>query len=446
MIKTNKIPTILGIIILLVGTFAGVFFLNMTQVFRIGADALATPKNIRIGNITDTSATISWSTDKETAAFITWGDSASNIQKIENETANNQKFFNHTIDITGLKANTPYFFKINSDGTSYDNGNIPWQFTTGAALAVNQASMPVSGSVMTTSGQPSSHAIVYLTVGGYLMSTLTSSSGNFVFQLGSVRKPDLQSYLTVDPAQTLLEISVVGGPGETASANIFPQSARPIPTIVFGQVYDFRNLTANGDGQSPNADLNLPNNATVSSKFNVATTSGTPAPTSVILESLTEGEVITSTQPQFFGKGPSGESITITVHSQDPVTQTVQIPKTGSWSWSVPTNLAPGAHTITVSWVDSTGITRLLTRDFVVQAGELPSFQASGSAATPTASATPIASGAATPKPTLTPKPTATATAKPVPVTGDLTPTLLLFMMGIAVSVFSFAIWKLAEN
>ena len=445
MIKTNKIPTILGIIVLLVGTFAGVFFLNMNQVFRIGADTLSTPKNIRMANITDTSATISWSTDKETAAFIVWGAAANNIQKTENETVDNQKFFNHTIDITGLKPNTPYFFKINSDGTEYDNGNIPWQFTTGATLDVNQNSMPISGSVMTSSGQPSSRAIVYMTVGGYLMSTLTSSSGNFVFQLGSARSTDLQSYATVDPAATLLEVSAVGGPGETVSANIFPQSARPIPTMVFGQVYDFRSQPPNGDGQSPNANPNLPENSNTSSKFKVSTSSGTPAPTSVILESLTEGETVTSNQPQFFGKGPGGENITITVHSQDPITQTVQIPKTGSWSWSVPNTLEPGAHTITVSWIDATGITRQLTRDFVVQAGELPSFQASGSA-TPTGSPIPTTSGTATPKPTLTPKPTATETAQPVPVTGDLTPTLLLFMMGIAVSIFSFSVWKLAEK
>ncbi len=440
--KINKIPTILGIVILLVGTFAGVFFLNMNQVFQIGADTEATPQDIRTSNISDSSATISWSTAKETADFILWGDSANNTTKIEKETENDQKFFNHSINLTGLKPNTTYFFKINADGTSYDNKSIPWQFTTGAQLAINQNSMPVSGSVITASGKPSSRALVYMTIGGYLMSTLTSDSGNFVFQLSSVRTPDLQRYLVVDAAQTLLEISVVGGPGETASAKIFPQSASPIPPIVFGHVEDFRSLAPSKDGQTPDANLNLPANSTSESKFKVASSSGSTAPTSVILESLTNGETVATDKPQFFGKGPGGEEITITVRSENPITETITIPKSGSWSWSVPTNLAPGAHTVTVSWIDANGITRQLTRNFVVSASELPAFEASSSGTL----ATPAASGAATPKPTLTPKPTASATAEPVPVTGDLTPTLLLSIMGLAVTLFSFAIWKLAEN
>jgi hypothetical protein len=152
---------------------------------------------------------------------------------------------------------------------------------------------------------------------------------------------------------------------------------------------------------------------------------------------LSEGETITSQQPQFFGKGPGGESIVITVHSQNPISATVQIPNTGSWSYSVPSSLEPGKHTVTISWVDASGITRLLTRDFVVQAGEVPAFTASRSGV---ATATPIA--------TLLPSPTASAspTVMPVPVTGDLTPTIILFVMGISVIAFSFIAWKIAEN
>ncbi len=437
--KINKIPTILGIIILLVGTFAGVFFLNMRTTFRIGADVASTPKDVRIGNITDNSVTVSWSTDKETTDFLTWGTSSTAISKVEKESESDQKFFNHSINLTGLKADTAYFFKINSDGTDYDNNNVPWQFTTGDELAIKTNLSPISGSVLTASGKPGDHALVYITINGYLISTLTSSAGNFVFQLAGVRTPDLKSYQEISESQTLLSISAQGGPGEIVTDSIFPQSSRPIPPLIFGQTYDHRNLPPNGDGQSPDVNLNLPANSTTESKFNVATGSSSTTSNSVILESLTDGEVVTSDKPQFFGKGPGGEEITITVHSEDPISETVVIPNSGSWSWSVPTNLAPGAHTITISWIDAKGITRNLTRNFEVQASELPAFVASSSA-------TPTASGAATPKPTATAKPTASATAQPVPVTGDLTPTLLLSIMGIAVTLFSFAIWKTAEN
>lgn len=450
--KENKIPTILGIIILLAGTFLGVFYLNMTQVFKIGASPETSPKDIRVSNISDNSATISWITDGETTDFLNWGAGQNSINKIEKEDSGNTKYFVHNITLTGLNPSTNYFYKINSNGTSYDSGGIPWQFSTGPNIGINSSSFPISGSVITTSGQPSKRTLVYLNVSGYLASTLTSDTGNFVLQLASIRSTDLTSYLQIDPKSTLLEVSAQSGSDGVSSAKIFPQSANPIPAMVLGQVYDLRNQPPNSDGQNPGADLQLPEAATPESKFNTESSTSSAKPTSVILENITEGETVTSTQPQFFGKGPGGENITITVHSETPVTDTVKIPSSGSWSWTPPAGLDPGAHTITISWIDIGGITRNLTRNFVVQAGEVPAFTASQSGSTPTPSSTPVisasptASGTATPKATITPKPTASASGQPVPITGELTPTLILSIMGIAILIFSFAVWRLAEN
>lgn len=455
MIKRNRIPTILGIIVLLAGTFAGVFFLNMNQVFRIGASVGTEPKNVRVSNVSDNSATISWTTDVQTSDFLLWGDSQGSTNTIENETAGGDKYFTHSISISGLKANTSYFYKINSEGILYDNNGVPWQLTTGSPLGQNSVAMVISGSVINSSGQPTARAIVYTTVQGYTASTLTSATGNFVFQLGSIRTADFTKYAQIDPAQTLLDISVDDGPDGVSSAQIFPQSANPVPPIVLGKVYDLRNLQTSAGGQGPSADLNLPQNSDQQSKFNVDTSSGSDSkkPTSVILESLSEGETVTSTKPEFFGKGPGGETIAITVHSDQDVSGTVKIPTNGSWSWSVPSGLTPGAHSITITWKDTSGITRSLTRNFVVQASELPAFEATPSqtlaplispTATPNVTATPKAT--ATPKPSATPIPTATGSTEPVPVTGSLTPTLLLSIMGIVVLAFSLYIWKESTN
>lgn len=73
MIKKNKIPTILGIVLLLAGVFAGVFFLNVRQIFNLGATATNQPKNVRVSNIGDVGATLSWTTDVKTSDFISWG-------------------------------------------------------------------------------------------------------------------------------------------------------------------------------------------------------------------------------------------------------------------------------------------------------------------------------------------------------------------------------------
>ena len=434
--KKNTIPTILGILFLAVGTIAGTFLLNSRQIFRLGASGDAAPKDVRVSNIDDTGFTVSWVTDKEVSGHVLWGAAQSGVTNTQKEGAEDIKSFTHNVTVSGLVADKNYYYKINSDGYTFDNNAIPWQVATGTAIGTGGSQGLISGSILTATGTPVEKAIVYMNVEGYLASTVSSSTGNFVFQLGSVRTQDIGSYQNVNPAQTLIEISVQAGQGGVASAQMYSQSGNPAPPIVIGQIQDFRNLPASVNGQSPDVNLNLPADATRESKFNVPTDLSAPAATTVILENIDNGEIVSSTKPEFMGKGPEGTTISITVESENPISEVVNVPKSGSWNWSPPTDLAPGNHKITLSWKDASGITRSLTRNFVIQAAEIPAFEAtpSQSLATPTATAT------------ATPKATATASAEPIPVTGSLTPTFVLSIMGIAVMIFSFFIWKMAEN
>ncbi len=453
MIKKYKIPTIVGMLLLFGGVFAGVVLLKNNQIFRIGASVTATPKDVRISNISDSSATITWLTEDLTTGFIIYGDSQ-NVNTSANESLDDAKYTTHSVTITGLAPDTNYYFKINSEATVFDNNGVPWQFTTGKNLGAKQSSIPISGALISASGEPVGRAIIYIIVNGYTLSTLTSESGNFVLQLGAARSPDLSAYAQIEPAKTLLEVSAITGTGESATAKIFPQSADPIPTLVLGQDRDFRSLPPSSDGLNPNVDLSLPEGASSESKFNVSGEKALPS-TNVTLESITEGETVTSNKPEFFGGGPTGEKITITIHSEAEITGTTTISPNGSWKWSPPTNLSAGAHSVTISWIDTAGITRTLTRNFVVQAGELPAFEA-----TPTA--TPIKTKTPTPKPTATtgtspsatptatktrtPRPTGTLTPETLPESGSLTPTILLFMMGIGILAFSFYTWKVSRD
>jgi len=431
MIKKIKIPTILGIFILIGGVFAGIFLLKNNQVFKIGASATITPKDVRISNVSDSSTTISWVTGEPTTGFVSYGTSE-NVGSIANESENNQKYYTHSITITGLSANSIYYFKIISNGTVIENNGVPWQFTTGKTLALNSTSIPVSGSVITASGQPSKRALIYITVGGYIVSSQTSDNGTFVLQLGSVRTPDLSSYAQIDSTETLLEISAITETGESATTKIFPQSANPIPALIVGQDQDFRNLQPVGDSRNPNADLSIPEKTIPQSKFDV---SGNPitAIETVTLENLNEGEIVTSDRPQFFGDGPTGEEIIITVHSDTEIVGQATVSSNGSWKWSPPENLSEGAHAVTISWIDTLGITRTLTRNFIVQAGELPAFVASPSVR-PSASPTPSIRPSNTPTPTIDPE--------TLPETGTKTPSILFFLTGFAIIVFSFYVWR----
>lgn len=427
-------------IILVAGTFFGVFLLNSKQFFRLGASSDVTPKDVRVSNVDEGGFTISWTTDKATSGFLVWGESASGTDKVQKEDIQDSKFFTHSITLSGLKPGTTYYYKINSDSVSFDNNGVAWQAATGPAIGANKNSQIISGVVSNAAGLPAQKALVYANIGGYLLSTTTSASGNFVIQLGGARTQDLGSFLDINPSQTLIQISVQSPPDQPASAQIYPQSANPMPPLILGKTSDFRSLPANASGGSPGAELNLPANASGESKFNVPSNLNTPAPTTVILDNLTDGETVSTTKPQFMGKGPSGTALTIEIHSQDVITQNVSVGSTGNWSFTPSSDLSAGNHTITVLWKDAAGITRSLTRTFVVQAAEIPAFTASqsGSTTLPTPTSTPI----------LSPTPTSTisATLAPVPVTGSLTPTILLSIMGVAVSAFSFFLWKMSEG
>ncbi|MFI5240804.1 MAG: fibronectin type III domain-containing protein, partial [Microgenomates group bacterium] len=223
-IKRNKLPTLLGLVILVAATFLGVFLLNGQQIFRLGASGESSPKDIRTSNITDTSLTISWSTDKAVSGFINWGTSSSSVTNIEKE--NDEKSFTHSVTVNGLAPEKIVYFKINSDGSVYDKKGIPWQISTGATLGINKSSILLSGSIIVATGEPVRKALVYANVGGYLFSTLTSDTGNYVFQLANTRTQDLSNYLTINESQTLVEIFVQAPPNGVSSAQIVPQSGK----------------------------------------------------------------------------------------------------------------------------------------------------------------------------------------------------------------------------
>lgn len=447
--KKKSIPTFIGLFVLIFGLAAGLLLIQGRQIFRLGATSDFSPQDVVVSNVSDNSFTVSWVTGREALSFIKWGKTATNLDK-KTDSANKNPSFIHSISVSGLTPNTNYFIKINSGGQDFDNGGNLWQISTGSALAPPETINVVSGSVLTGGGSPVSGALVYLSAEGALLSTTTSQNGNWVIPLSSARTQDLTSYAPINGATTLLEIVVNAGPTGIATAQIYPQSARPAPAIVLGEVNDFKNAPISLSSGLPEANVQVPGETEPVSGFNVEGVAPV-AGDAVTLESVDQGEVVTSTSPEFFGEGPVGETITITVESE---TQTAEItvPVSGDWKWSPPNDLPEGTHKIKISWRDAGGILRTIERTFVVQAAEGPAFES-----TPSGSASPTASPTGSPKasPTATPSGTpkvaasATSSATPSPTldpnvsdSGILTPTIALSIMGIGLLAFSLFILK----
>ena len=433
-----KIPTIIAIIILLIGAGAGIFLIQRMQVFKLGASPEEAPKDVRIGNIGATSFTVAWVTDKPTISNLVWGKSPDPDETtIVSSTEKNV----HFVEINNLTPATTYYFKINSAGSDYDNSGIPWQLTTGQSLTAAQSTRVIAGTVLRANGQPASEAIVSVAAGGMSpMLAKTTTNGGWFIPIGNARTTNLAAYFQIQDRTPILEIFVQGGANGVAAAQIYPASANPVPDIILGQTYDFRNEPENNVLDNiPDADINLPEDeATASSGFEVGDEVATTSAKSVTLESIENKEIVTTTKPEFFGEGPPGTKITITVESEVQTKQ-ITIGSSGDWTWSPPAGLDPGEHSVTITWLDAAGILRSLTRTFVVQASEGPAFES-----TPSATATPKATASATASPTATPRVSLPATDTAVPESGTLTPTLVLFTMGLGLLASSVILWKKA--
>lgn len=426
----KKLPTILGLLILITGLIAGITLINSRQVFKLGANVEATPKNVRLSNITDNSVTVTWTTDIESEGFVKWGTSELSLSKVALGEVNGKSLI-HSATIQGINSGSDILFKINSNSKDYDNELIPWKATTYANPPNSTNTFVATGTVLDTNGSTPAKAIVYITVDGVVLSAVTSENGSYVIPIST--------YINQVVETQAIEISVQSGKS-TAQAVIYPSSVKHIPVIIMGRSYDFRTVENLQPGQEPTSQLNVPESIELSSRFEVTKNNSTNSEIkNVTLESVEEGEIVTSTEPEFFGTGPANTEITIEIRSELQ-TETIKTSNQGRWSWSPPSNLEPGEHTLTIKWRGADGILRTLTRSFVVSAAEGPAFVATPSATplnqsdptqTPTSTQTPTQTIVPTAIATIISSPTSIPTNQPVPQTGSLTPTIGLFIMGI---------------
>lgn len=434
--RKTTIPSLFGILILMIGVFVGVFFLEQQQVFKLGASPETTPKNVEITNVSQNSFTISWATDAKTIGFIKYGEEINSINKTATE-ENTPSDTVHSITVTNLKQNTNYYFEITSSGIEYDNEGEPWiaKTTINIPPAINNF---ISGTIIDNNQNPVANALIYASnLNTNKLSSKTSETGSFVIAASFFVNSSLSGEAMLDD-NSIIDIFVQKSPNQIASAKVLLSNTSPIPQIEIGKIHDFTDLNQTQTEISPDAEITLPKATEKVSKFEKTSDLDLEVP-EVTLD-LNEQEIIFDTNPSFNGQAPIGTEITITVESE-PQTETITT-SNNSWNWNPPSNLEDGEHKITVSWRDSLGILRSIERNFVVQAQEEDQnfFES-------TPEQTPIPTN---PPPTFTPVPTSTpkispsaspsgtiipATDAPIPQTGESTPTILISIFGIVLII-----------
>lgn len=449
--KIKHLPTILGLLLVLGAIASGVVLIKKGPAFFLKASPSLTPTQIKVTNITDNSFTVSWLTDEKTSGFVKYG--VDNVLSFTTQDDRDQlsgktgNFQTHHITVKDLKASTTYSFKIGSGGKVFDNNNQPYQITTAKTTQTPPPNDVAYGTIIDQNNNPVEGAIIYLSLANASpASTLTKSSGSWVIPLNLIRSADLNNWATYDKEASIEEILVQATPLGTATVIATTKNDSPMPKITLGQNFDFRKIA---EVKPEEEKIQMQNQATASSKFNLETeATSSPSPTPTIATSsgkLTiinpeQGENINTLKPEILGTGPIGTVLDIEIHSEASYSAKIKVDNKGNWKWSPPANLEPGEHTITASYKDKNGLLQKITRSFIVLA--------SGESNLPAMTATPSSSATPSPTPTLsktatisaTPTPTSTASGRTsmpsteggVPTSGNLTPTFMVFIMGLS--------------
>ena len=474
-IATKRIPTLIGIGVLVIGLIAGtVLFGNGTGVFAPRASAETTPKNIRITNVTDTSFTVSFMTDVPTIGFVKYGDSAKSL-KLQTSDDRNQlsgstaEFSLQHITVRGLSQNTTYYYVLGTgSGATFDNAGQPFSITTAKRSGAPAAAKTIYGSVTTESGAPADGAIVYIKIADAGdMSSLVKSSGSWAIPLSNARTPDGSGYAKIDDTtRVALDIR-----GKTASQKLefttVVKEAQPVVGLTFGSqptaseppaaaLAPAETKVTTNDIATVVPPTTTEKSASASGKLTglldesvSVTESSTPAAEITHVDvDASESATVTTSQPKIIGKAPANTVITIEIHSETAINHQLSSNDNGEFEIDVAAlgkTLEPGEHTITYSYTDPESgeiITKTKTFTVANTSTQLAQAQpygtqnpypiggATSSASTATGSAD-SKGGSASDSATTSARSSMPSTTSGVPVSGSVGTTLALIVGGL---------------
>lgn len=454
----KRIPTIIGLVILVVALIAGIFFLGEGPgVFAPRATPETTPKQVRITNVTDRSFTVSFLTDAAATGFVKYG---SEPKKLDTQASDNRdqvsgsvgKYKLHYVTIRGVQPSTQYYFLIGTEKSTFDNEGAPFSITTASPTGTPPAARTISGSVLTPAGAPADGAIVYITGSDMQeMSSLVSTSGSWAVPLSDARTA-AGAYAEIQDTD---EITIYA---QGESVNLYSTftakvaDAHPFPAITLGssdiampepEDDPLAEDTDLEDSAEPTDGIDSTDSAdTVESiDENVVTGLGTEAEKEVeqpveenhIVDlNLEEEQTVTTSNPIIKGRVAPATLVKITINSENVVEADLISDENGEFILDLTQleeSLEPGEHTATFTYTDETGEEVTVTKTFwvtlasnLIPTAEAQENQVDGPYSTnrpyPMADATPTP----TPEPTSEPTPDATATESATSATPSATP------------------------
>jgi len=399
----KRIPTLLGLVLLVVGIGITTFLAqNKTTLVGIAGPS-ETPTDIRITNITDSSFTVSYTTSDSVLGSINFGKSNELNEIALDDRDQNTNLPNpykvHSITVKNLSPSSTYFFSIKSGSQTFLNNSSPFSVTTAPAIEGQPPiEKVITGSVILSDGSIPKEGIVYLTSEeSQAISALIQADGTFSLSLSFLRNRDLLSYFLTSE-NTIFNL-LIKGDGLSSNIKISGTSSK-LPAVTLSNDYDFTQDITPVITQFP------------SSLFPQVPLTSESSKTPAILVPK-ENQGFTDQQPQFRGTALPNSIVNIEIRSEEPIKAQVFADASGKWTYRPPNPLSPGNHTITITTRTSSGILRTITQSFMVFAQGEQVVESATPSATPTITSPPP-TPTETPIITTIPSPTFVPTAPPV--------------------------------
>ncbi len=243
-LKEFKIPTILGLSIIIAGIAAGVLLVLNSHPFISKASPDLQPKDITVSNISDDSVAISWQTDGETTGFISYGqiseDENTTIDDRDNSSAGKlQNYTMHYVTIKKLLPKTTYKFKVLSGKINSKTDT----FTTASPISDPLVVKPIIGTAADTDG-PLKEGLAFISIPNMItQSALIKNNGNFLIPLTFIRTKDLNSIFSLsDPV--IATLSIVSKNNKSTVTFNLANREQKLPVIKMGQNVDLTVVTA----------------------------------------------------------------------------------------------------------------------------------------------------------------------------------------------------------
>lgn len=381
-ILDKRIPTILGIVVLVVALISGTLLIGKGGgVFSPRASVETTPKNVKVSNVNDTSFSISFLTDSKVVGFVKYGTQANSLKSQASDDRDQisgtvGEFQIHHITIRGLEQAQTYYYLIGTgSGNTFDDSGQPFEIKTASRNGAPAAAKTIYGSVTTEAGAPAEGSIVYVDVNGAgTMSSQVKASGSWAIPLSNARTIDGSAYALISDQDNIT--IAVQGPLSTQKAffSTTVERAQPVTGITFGQetiVDTIKELVTDEvieeevveeeivEEEIATDSAEETDESTKSSLLNELTSNDEDSSESAVntelnLE-LVDHQTLTTTTPIIIGKALPGAVVSISIHSDTEIQQETVANENGEFVLDISKlseSLEPGEHTITYSYTD----------------------------------------------------------------------------------------------